>query len=296
MIKVTVWGSRGSIPVSGSQFHRHGGSTTSIEIELLDSTEQTPSRVLIDCGTGLTELGKNWGDRVPEALMLQTHMHWDHIQGFPFFGPLFNPASQFELYAVPRDGQTFNEVLSQQMTKPTFPIGIDILPATLDFHSLPQNGQMQKGELTLSWVELWHPSGSTAFRIDYKGASFVFTGDVEVQQGCRSQLIEFAKDADVMIMDAQYFPEEYESRKGFGHSTPVDAVSVAKEAGIKHLYMTHHDPSHDDERLDEKLRFAQSLNNDGLLTIHNTYDGLQIDVRPSNAPRDADNSLISATA
>ena len=118
MLTVTLWGTRGSVPVSGAPFIRHGGATTCVEIQPADAGPDTPSRVIIDCGTGLAELGKARGWACDEVLMLQTHVHWDHIQGFPFFGALFNPAARFESWAHPRDGSTFRAVLSAQMRRP----------------------------------------------------------------------------------------------------------------------------------------------------------------------------------
>jgi len=271
MLKVTVWGSRGSIPVSGKQFGRYGGATTCVEIELQNSQLPTPPRVIIDCGSGLAELGKNWEERSSKALLLQTHMHWDHIQGFPFFSQLFNPNAEFEFWAVPREDHSFREVLSKQMTKPTFPIGIDILPSQLTFRNINTIGESTIGDLKLAWTELCHPSGSTAYRLSYHGTDIVFTGDVEVQQGSKDRLIEFAKGADLLIMDSQYLPDEYESRKGFGHSTPKDAVEVAVTAGVGQLLMTHHDPSHDDEKLDSKLSLARDIAGDRVL-VESAFD------------------------
>ena len=292
MLQVIVWGSRGSIPVSGSSFHRHGGATTCIEIIPQNPSEETPSRIIIDCGTGLTELGKNWEDRTAEALILQTHMHWDHIQGFPFFAPLFNPAGEFQLWAVPRDELSFHEVLSQQMKRPTFPIGLDILPANLTFKDLPQKGDIQLGDLEIKWTEVSHPSGTTAYRINYKGTSVVFSGDLEIQQGSRETFTHFANKTDLLIMDAQYFPEEYQSKKGFGHSTLEDAVEVAKNASVKHLLMTHHDPTDDDKKLDKKRAFAKKIAPENM-HINNAYDGLQVDVRASKHISSSQEKLLS---
>ena len=221
MMDITIWGSRGSIPVSGPNFYRYGGATTCIEIHLQDATGDTPRRVLIDCGTGLTELGKEWGDRESSALILQTHMHWDHIQGFPFFRPLFDPNGSFRLWSVPREGFSFQQQLSEQMKRPAFPVGLDILPAQLDFEDLPPQGTRQLGELTLTWLDVEHPSGSTAYRLDYRGSSFVFSGDVEVQTSPESlkNLRKLSQNADLLLMDSQYLPAEYDSRRGFGHST-----------------------------------------------------------------------------
>lgn len=257
MLNVTIWGCRGSVPVSGPDFMRHGGATTCLEITLDTPSPSTPERVIIDCGTGLTELGKKWGRRSSEALVLLTHFHWDHIQGFPFFGPLFNPAGRFDFWSVPREGSTLRDVLSAQMTRPAFPVGLDIVPAKLRFHDVAPVGQAWLGELRLSWCEVFHPSGCTAWRIDYRGTSVVFSGDLEVQQAGRDAIIDLARGADLLIMDAQYLPEEYPSRRGWGHSTPQDAVEVAVEAGVRHVVLTHHDPTHTDRMLEQKQSLAR---------------------------------------
>lgn len=271
-MNITLWGTRGSVPVSGASFVRHGGCTTCLTIDV--DAPGTP-RVVIDAGTGLAEAGKS-GGRWGKTLLLQTHLHWDHVQGFPFFGPLFDPAACFDLWAAPRDGETLRGVLDRQMSRPTFPVGLDILPARLTFEDLAPTGSRTAGELQVCWAEMWHPSGSTAFRIRHDGGSVVFSGDVEVQQGCRDALVELARGVDVLIMDAQYFPAEYATRRGWGHSTPADAVSVALDAGVSRLVLTHHDPSHDDARLEQKLQLARELARGTGLTVDNAFDRMTI--------------------
>ncbi|TNE49679.1 MAG: MBL fold metallo-hydrolase [Deltaproteobacteria bacterium] len=285
MITTTVWGSRGSIPVSGSQFHRYGGATTCLELTLQDAQGLTPSRILIDCGTGLTELGKEWGDRENQILLLQTHMHWDHIQGFPFFRPLFQPDAELTLWSTPREGCTFQEQLSQQMCRPAFPVGLDILPAQLNFVDLPESGEQQLGELTITWADVDHPSGNTAYRLDYRGFRVVFSGDVELPHSpsSRENLLALAENADLLILDAQYLPSEYPTRKGFGHSTPEDAVALALDAGVKQMLMTHHDPSHTDAQLDSKQALAQQLATGTDLCVRNAYDRLTVNLSETNA-------------
>jgi ribonuclease BN (tRNA processing enzyme) len=154
-----------------------------------------------------------------------------------------------------------------------------MLPAQLSFQSVPTYGTQRFGELSLRWAEMTHPSGSTAWRFDYRGASFVFSGDCEVRdeiEPCHTALVELAQGADVLLMDAQYFDDEYTQRKGWGHSTLSDAVSVAQSAGVRRLLLTHHDPSHDDERLDLKAELAQRMAPN--LNVQNAHDGLVVEL------------------
>ncbi len=275
-MELKIWGSRGSVPVSGARFMRHGGATTCLEVNLPGAEGETPAHIIMDCGTGLTELGKAWGERGCQALILQSHMHWDHIQGFPFFGPLFRPGMQVHLMAALRETQSFRDVLGAQMTRPTFPIGLDIIPAELVFKNIAVNGQALCGDLQLHWCEAHHPSGGTSWRLDHKGSSLVFSGDTEVKQGHRDDLIELSQDADVLVMDAQYFPDEYAAKEGFGHSTVEDAVLVALEAGVGQLLLTHHDPGHDDITLDRKVALGRRLASGSRLQVDNAYDGQQL--------------------
>ena len=280
MMEIKIWGSRGSIPVSGSNFYKYGGATTCIEVSLPHASGETPKRILIDSGTGLTELGKEWGDREPSAIILQTHMHWDHIQGFPFFRPLFDPSGSFRLWSVSREGFSFQQQLNEQMKRPAFPIGLDILPAQLDFENLPACGSRTLGELTLTWIDIEHPSGNTAYRLDYRGESFVFSGDVELQTSPSSfkSLCELSHNADLLLMDSQYLPADYPSRKGFGHSTPNDAVDLALAAHAQRLLLTHHDPHHTDEQLDAKQAMAQQYAKHTTLRVENAYDRMFINL------------------
>lgn len=270
-MKITLWGTRGSVPVSGAAFMRHGGSTTCLSIDC----EAAPL-IMIDGGTGIAGALAAGPQHEKRTLFLQTHLHWDHVQGFPFFGGLFDPNARFDFWSVDRDGESFRQVLDRQMSRPTFPIGLDVLPSELVFHSIVPQGRRDVGGLAIRWAEMTHPSGSTAYRIDHLGQSFVFSGDVEVQGGSREALTELARGADVLVMDAQYFPEEYETRAGWGHSTPADAVDVALAAGVGRLIMTHHDPSHDDARLEEKLRLGRELARGSSLVVDNAYDRMTI--------------------
>jgi phosphoribosyl 1,2-cyclic phosphodiesterase len=273
-MKITTWGTRGSIPVSGARFARYGGATTCLEVT---ADVDGASRIVIDGGTGLAELARRRTSGWDNTLVLQTHVHWDHIQGYPFLGALFDPSASFDFWGVRREGMSFEHVLNGQMKRPTFPVALTDVPARLSFQSLVPVSQVKRGDFEIAWTELVHPSGSTGYRISDGRHSVVFTGDCEVQQGCRQRLIEFARGADLLIMDAQYFPDEYAARTGWGHSTPLDAVEVAVEAGVGRLLLTHHDPAHDDARLEAKLAVARQAAA-GRVLVDNAFDGMEIEL------------------
>lgn len=274
-MKIKTWGTRGSIPVSGGRFARYGGATTCVEITT--NAAEGPSRIIIDGGTGIAELARRAGDRWDDVLVLQTHVHWDHIQGYPFLTPLFSPDAHFRLWGVDREGVSLEAVLRRQMHGPTFPVALDDVPAGLDFRRLDAVDSASVGGLRVAWTEVVHPSGSTAYRLSDGVSHVVFSGDCEVQRGCRRRLVDFARGADLLIMDAQYFPDEYVGRVGWGHSTPLDAVDVAIEAGVGRLVLTHHDPAHDDTRLEAKLAIARR-HAAGRVLVDNAFDQMEIDL------------------
>mgnify|MGYP002633193706 CR=1 FL=1 len=277
MLSATLWGTRGSIPVSGDEYRRYGGSTTCIEIRVHDAAEGTPRVLVIDCGTGMSNLGRQWGDRGDELTILQTHMHWDHIQGFPFFGPLFNPKGRYRFMSTPRQGHTMKETVYRQMSQPNLPFTLDMVPCTVDFEDIEQIGETQMGELRVSWVEVGHPFGCTTYRFDYRGHSLVFATDIELAETDMVSFEGHCRDADLLIMDSQYFPEEYVGRRGFGHSSVVDCVQHARNCGVSRLLLTHHDPGHDDETLDRKLVLARETAA-GALEVEIAHDGLTVNV------------------
>ncbi len=278
-MQVTFWGTRGGVPVSGDEFARHGGATTCFEIAFASEHPERPERIVIDCGTGLVQLGHHAEKRLRHGLFLQTHMHWDHIQGFPFFNQFYDPEASFEFWGVERDGHSIREVYASQMNQPTFPVQLDAIAAEIGFETLEPTGEARLGDVLVEWTEMAHPSGSTAYRIEHDGGVFVFSGDVEVQRGCRERLVEFARGADVFVMDAQYFLDEYEARRGFGHSTYEDAVEVAQRAEVGAVYMTHHDAGHDDARLDAKVERARDFAA-GSVPVANARDQLSVEIPP----------------
>lgn len=271
-MKVTFWGTRGSIPVSGPKYVRFGGNTPCLQVSL----ESTKDTLILDSGTGIRELGINLvqtkatHSRVIHLFL--THAHWDHIQGFPFFPPAFVPDFRLNIYCT-KDARA---ILDRQMSPPFFPVGLDVMASTKTFHQLRPDEDIAIGEASLRHIPLPHPQESTAFRVVEHGKSFVFATDTEhAPDHINESLRDLAEGADLLIYDAQYTSEEYNAGKqGWGHSTYAEAVKLARAAKVGRLILYSHDPSHDDEVLRKIEAAAQEL-------FPNTvaaFDGMKIEL------------------
>ena len=260
MIRIKFWGVRGSVPVPGPGTVKTGGNTSCVEVRC------GKHLIILDAGTGIRMLGNElFKEGRIEAHIFISHVHWDHIQGFPFFGPAFIKDNKFFLYGGKNVTTTLEEALYGQMNYPNFPVMIKDLPSGIAFNDLDEGEVITIGdnEVMVNNVKLNHPNGVYSYRIDHGGSSLVYATDTEHYATPDSKLIEFARGADLLIYDAQYFPEEYTgesgggSKVGWGHSTMVEGARVAKEAGIKKLVLFHHDPMHTDDLIDEKERRAK---------------------------------------
>jgi phosphoribosyl 1,2-cyclic phosphodiesterase len=241
---IKLWGVRGSIPTPQQGFLEFGGNTTCIEVRLPDNQV-----VIIDGGTGMRNLGKALMDEFqarPMSLrLLMTHFHSDHIQGIPFFRPLYDAANQVTFFSD-RPAQELREILEGQMTHPYFPVRFEHLAAERHFEQVQPGTRF--GELSVRGFPLNHPQGACGYRLEINGAALVHASDLEHgDPEFERILIEHARDADLLIYDAQYTPEEYASKTGWGHSTWMEAIRTAREANVKKLVLFHHDPEHDDQ-------------------------------------------------
>ena len=249
MFRIRFWGVRGSIPTPGPTTLKVGGNTTCLEIR----TET--DLVIIDAGTGIRGLGNTLLARQPiSAHMFFTHMHWDHIQGFPFFVPAFVPGNQFYLYGAAKLTTSLAEVLAGQMNYPNFPVSLAQMDSDMTFLDLHEDETVQAGDLSVTSTQLNHPGGVIAYRVDYRGKSVVFATDTEHHPDrVDDKLVRLAREVDVLVCDAMYTADEYLGRNGhipkvgWGHSTWEEGVKVAREAGAGRLVLFHHDPDHDDE-------------------------------------------------
>ncbi len=253
-MKVTFWGVRGSIATSGPGFSRIGGNTTCIEVT------HGGHRLILDAGTGLRGLGaklmqeSQTTGRPVQARLLFTHLHWDHIQGFPFFAPAFMPQTELTLMGpCADDGADLEQALSAQMSPPNFPVPLGAMASQRRFETLNSEQTAQIGPFEVTARRLSHPQGVLGYRIVAGSKSVCFATDTEQPTNAKidPQLLELAKDADLLIHDAQYTEAQYNGdagpkREGWGHSTYVAACKVACNAKAKKLALFHHDPGHED--------------------------------------------------
>lgn len=260
LMKVRFHGVRGSIPVSGDQFARTGGNTTCVVLE------SEGERLILDGGTGLAALGQELGCTAVDTTVLFTHVHWDHIQGVPFFAPLFHPGSRVRFGGARTEWGGIEDSLRAQMRPPQFPVGVDAFAAHLEFTDIDAGHPMEIGPFRIEASEMSHPNGVFVYRVSAGGRVVVFATDVEHGDTLDPRLMDFAAGADLLIHDAQYTRDEYlgtrgPSRRGWGHSSWEDAVEVSLRSGVERLALFHHDPSRDDRGVAEieqvaKGRFA----------------------------------------
>jgi phosphoribosyl 1,2-cyclic phosphodiesterase len=241
-MNITVWGSRGSVPVSGPDSLRYGGDTTCVEVR----TERGDV-VILDAGTGIRPLG-NWilKEAAPprEMHFLLTHAHWDHVMGFPFFRPLYRKAFTLRFHGCSSAQESIHAFLGETMRPPFFPVSLSDVGATLHFETACSS-EFEIGELRVRTCPLSHPNGGVGFRISERGRSFVFIPDNEftyAHPGGRAldDYAAFADGADLLIHDAEYGPDEYEKlRRSWGHSAFTDTVRLASKAGVRRLLLWH---------------------------------------------------------
>jgi phosphoribosyl 1,2-cyclic phosphodiesterase len=244
------WGVRGSVPTPNACNLGIGGNTPCMQV-LSDVGTPDPCTDLLvfDAGTGIRALGKEITScpLTPKAIhVFLTHFHWDHVQGLPYFLPLFSPRTNMVFHSA-HPVEKLRAVLAAQMQSPYFPVCFEELPANIQFCQIGTEPQ-SFGEVTVQAFPLHHPQGSFGFRLVHPQRTVVYATDHEHGDAAsHDNLTAMSQGADVLVYDAQYTPVEYETRCGWGHSTWLEATRVAKEAGVKQLVLFHHDPDRDDE-------------------------------------------------
>jgi phosphoribosyl 1,2-cyclic phosphodiesterase len=258
---VKFWGVRGSHPTPGPETIRYGGNTACIEVRLGSHI------IILDAGTGIIPLGRDLAYRARqsglplELMVLFSHLHHDHTQGFPFFIPAYVPSADLRLYGPGACEASLQQVLENNQNPDTFPVSLRDMSASKDIHSLRENETLYLDvdgtSSPMACIKIHksyaHPGGSYAYRIEWRGRSLVYATDTEGYQGGDKRLAAFARGADLLIHDAQYADEHYYGQipglgptQGYGHSTISMACELAAQADVKQLALFHYDPSYDD--------------------------------------------------
>ena len=258
-LTVRFWGVRGSIPTPERGCLGVGGNTSCVEVRAADG-----SILVLDAGTGARPLGyalaAEAGGEALKVHMLFSHFHWDHLQGLPFFAPLYAPGSEVCFYAVMGADERLDGLLQGQMQAPYFPVPFGDVAAATDAVALCAGEPVEIGPFTVRPFPVNHPQGAHGFRIEADGASFVYATDYEHGVAAfDAGLRDVARGADLLVSDAQYTPDEYALRRGWGHTTWHEAARLAEDAGVGRLVLFHHDPSHDDDALDRICEEARTV-------------------------------------
>jgi phosphoribosyl 1,2-cyclic phosphodiesterase len=239
-----------------------GGNTSCVEIRTDDNTS-----IILDAGSGIRNVGQTLlqeaqGKPIDIKLFL-THFHWDHIQGIPFFAPIYGPKNSISFYTGV-EGRSLQETLEGQMAKPYFPVDFGQVAAQRTFHTIAPGDSVESGGMKIIPFPLNHPQNATGYRVEYKGAVIVYATDFEHgPKDYDENLRRYADGADILICDAQYTPKEYESHRHWGHSTWLNAVQVARDCKARQLFLFHHDPTHDDQQMmriteDARMQFENT--------------------------------------
>jgi phosphoribosyl 1,2-cyclic phosphodiesterase len=254
-MRVTLWGTRGSLAAPGPETARYGGNTSCVEVR-----DRAGTVLVLDAGTGIRRLGTALPQGLARVDLLLTHLHMDHLQGLGFFAPLFNPRAEVHIWGPASTTMCLRERLTRYLSPPLFPVHLRDLPCQLTLHEVPC-GEFEIGEFRITSSLICHPGPTVGYRITSAGAVLAYMPDHEPALGAQTFFLgedwtsgyEVAAGVDLLIHDAQYSSAEYTSRIGWGHSSLVQALAFATLAGVKHLVPFHHDPAHTDSDLDRLI-------------------------------------------
>ncbi len=283
-MKVHFWGVRGSYPVPGRDTNRYGGNTSCVEVRVSDDPDAP--HIIIDAGTGLRKLGKElmagaFGEGKGTTHLLVSHTHWDHIQGLPFFAPLYHKGNNLFVYARQRDDTHLRAVFASQTDAHYFPIPFDEAQANVHFRELVEGANFEIGPVKVSCTRLNHPWIAMAYRLEHEGKVVAYVtdtapfrdilieqeyirqpprpgdplkpDDAEKLAVMRAGVVRLCEGADLVIYDTQFTPEEYIQKPHWGHSCPEDAIEIARAAGARNVVLFHHAPERTDDQIDALL-------------------------------------------
>ena len=283
---IRFWGTRGSIPVSGPGYIRHGGDTSCVEVG------RGAESIIIDAGSGIRELGLKLARGGPRRVHLFiTHTHWDHIQGFPFFAPLFIPGFEVVVYGASGFGKDLKSIFQGQVDRDYFPVQFEDMRAKVEFVVLTPE-PVAVGNLSVTWEYTQHPQATIGYKVEVAGRKVGYASDDEFLIGYHGsplaitaesewlvphrRLVEFLTDVDLLVHEAQYTNLEYGAKVRWGHSSVSNACVLARLARARRWLVTHHDPLHEDTFLDEKLNVTREILRtlEHPVELGNCFDGM----------------------
>jgi phosphoribosyl 1,2-cyclic phosphodiesterase len=256
-VQVEFWGVRGSIACGGKDYLRYGGNTSCVSVSSSGHT------VILDAGTGIRALGDRLLARKAKSIhIFLSHTHFDHVCGFPFFAPAYDPSVQITVWSghLGNEGAT-RAVMAKLMEAPLFPVDPAVFKAKIAYRDFEPGHILEPFPgIILGTAALNHPNGSTGYRVECSGRVVVYASDLEHGEGEPApELVTLSKRANLLIYDATYTDAEYPEHRGWGHSTWQEGVRLAEAAGAKALALFHHDPSHDDRRLRQIEKLASAM-------------------------------------
>jgi len=261
-MKINLWGVRGSIPTTDPQTANYGGNTSCIDVW------EDGWLLVLDGGSGIQKLAMKNPLANKRIDILLTHLHIDHIQGLGFFRPLFDPEMEIHIWGPASSSRTLHSRLSRYLSPPLFPVLIRDLPCKLTLHEI-EDSTFEIGPFTIRSDYVIHPGPTVGYRVSGRHSVVTYIPDHEPALGRNGMVpdnkwlsgIDLSTAADLLLHDAQYTDQEYQSKKGWGHSSIDDAALFASMAGVKHVLLAHHDPSHSDSQLNEIFAAFQKRNN-----------------------------------
>jgi len=276
-MKIKLLGTRGSIPTPGKDTVKYGGNTTCIDI-----TINSGEKIIIDAGSGMRLLSKEiLSEKINHINLFLTHSHWDHIQGFPFFIPIYIPNFSIKIFAASPTYERLLDILKGQMKSIYYPVPFKKIGANIEFEKIRKSGILIDG-VKISSILTNHPLETHAFKFEENGKTLAFMSDNELDHQDIATVpyeehLNFIKDSDILIHDAQYEKREMNKHKSWGHSSWEQTVAFAKEGKVKTLYLTHYDPTRSDKQVDRIVKKSNKLAGRGL-KVKGAREGKEFDL------------------
>jgi len=305
-MQITFWGVRGSYPVPGAATVRYGGQTSCVEVR-----SASGDCVIVDAGTGMRQLGnklaREAGGQPGLYHVLLSHVHWDHIQGLPFFSPAYIPGTRISVYALLTAANELDQVIGGITRHEFFPMPLEAVPAQFDFHQVEPGVDFVIGAFHVTPIALNHPFGSVGYRIDGDGSSVAYVADTApfdqvlhkqhflsgpeplseddklALTAMRDALLARLRGVDTVIYDTHFLPEEYARFPHYGHSTPDQALEMCAQAGVKRLVLYHHAPSHTDDQMDQVAANYLAMGAKIGIEVLTSFEGMSLPIGPEAA-------------